>query len=168
MFCCRPDQSSKKYQYSPTKSYSPIIQVQTKTDTLNFLLDTGASASCINSNVIKKEENLEKLIEIQTARGIVNINIVAKLPLFHPYNQTEVAFVGSLYKLPFVGIIGIDIIEKLKAEIDLGNSLFHIPGKTYNIIKKTCRGCNHISIRDDHMSLEVKNIAHAVIFNKIF
>lgn len=95
-----------------TDSYSPTIEIPSKDYTLNFLLDTGASTSCINENVFNNEENLTIPLEIITAGGNITIRKSATAPIFYPFNKTQISFIVSPFKLPFTGIIGIDVMQK--------------------------------------------------------
>ena len=152
------------------KSYSPIIEINFGEIKLNFLLDTGASTNFINSNVFKKEVHLKNPIEIQTAGGTVSALKKAESPIFFPFNKTVVKFIVSPCKLPFSGILGTDIMEKLNTHIDLPKSKKFIPGKIYKIQKYPCKGCNSVAIRDTHMNEEEKSILQNILqeFPNIF
>lgn len=114
--------------------------------------DTGASISCVNTNIFNNEQFLEKIISIQTAGGQIKASKFVQVPLFYPYNKTKMSFIVSPHKLPFTGIIGTDIINKLQIHLDLPNALLVVPGVTYEIITISSRGSNNITMNDERMT----------------
>lgn len=162
-----PDQENSDLT---NKSYSPIIEINLGKTKLKFLLDTGASTSFINANVFNNETKLKKSLKIQTAGGTVSAMKKAESPIFFPFNKTVVKFIVSPCKLPFTGILGTDIMEKLNANINLPESKFIIPGKIYKIKKFPCKGCNSVTIRDTHMNEKEKTILKNILqeFPNIF
>jgi predicted aspartyl protease len=146
-------------------SYAPIIRIGVANKTFEFLIDTGASSSCVNENIFKNEKNLKKPMKIQTAGGCVTATKTVSVPLFSPFNKTFINFLVAPCKLPFTGLIGIDIMEKLSAQIDLLNSTFSIPEKEYKIFKKPGKGCNQVFVRDTHLNLEEKEALYEVLEN---
>lgn len=88
---------------------------------------------------------------------------MAKSSIFYPFNKTTFSFIVSPYKLPFTGILGIDIMNKLNAHVNLQESLFQISGKTYEIKKLKCNSCNNIIIRNNHLNDEEKRNLQLVL-----
>lgn len=142
------------------KSYAPVIEFKSKISNLNFLLRTGSSSSWVDEGVFNNEVILNKPICIQTIWGEIIANKMAEVPLFQPYNNTKLQFLISPNKLPFNGIIGFDIMQILKAQIDLHASKFIIPGKNFPIIKIPCisQECNSLTIREQHLNDEEKKV----------
>lgn len=66
---------------------------------------------------------------------IINVEKKAKVPIFYPFNKTKVSFIVCPFQLPFTGIIGIDIMKKINANLDLRKGIFEIKEKIFNIIK---------------------------------
>lgn len=125
-------------------SYSPIIEIKYGNRTLSFLLDTGASVSFINANILKNEETQKTKIQIETVGGLIYASKVVKVPIFNPFNKTMFSFIVSPNKLPFDGILGIDIMNELNAHISLQESSFRIKRKCYEIKKLNYNSCNNI------------------------
>lgn len=93
-----------------------------------LLIDTGASCSLLDPKFIDKNcdlnacviENRETIIT--SATGERRISQVIHLPLFQNYNSDEVlAFKILDYHKYFDGILGMDILSKLGADIRLND-----------------------------------------------
>lgn len=100
-----------------------------------------------------------------TAGGIINVVKKATVPIFYPFNKTEVSFIVCPFQLPFTGIIGIDIMKKFNANLDLRKGIFEIKEKIFKIIKHPSKGCNQITIRDSHLEKNEKNELYQVLKN---
>lgn len=165
MFC----HDTKAYNVD---SYVPVIEFKSKNrSNLKFLLDTGASSSCVDSGIFNNEVNMVNPIILQTVGGEVKTEKMAEIPLFQPYNNTKFKFLVSPNKLPINGIIGIDIMTILKAQIDLQSSKFIVSGMNYPIIRIPCGSqSNSITIRHQHLNDEEKNALFPILnmFKDIF
>lgn len=137
-------------------SYLSVINIVTFQQTLTFLIDTGAPIS-VNKNIFNDEQFFEKIISLETAGGQIKASKFVQVPLFYPYNNTKISFVVCPDKLPFTGIIGTDIINKLQMHLDLPNSLLVVPGVTHKIINIPSRSCNTVTTRDERMTSKGKN-----------
>lgn len=103
----------------------------------NFLIDTGSTKSFINPNLAyQKFQNFIKneLFQVKTAHAASYHNETIEIPLF-PLFQTDLIHKFYLFDFSkkFDGLIGLDLLTQLNAQIDLNSFQLITPNTTIPI-----------------------------------
>lgn len=118
----------------------PYIHIKSPNgNVLKFLIDTGASNSFINPDYIHSDDILKiEPLEIKAMFTSHTLNQKIILPAFDEFQQQdlELSFIIFKFHNYFDGLLGLDILDKIQANIDIPNKILITPQVKLKILSK--------------------------------